>query len=119
MNIILKSLNYLFNNQIILYRIKKKMVANNDYFSKIIKTYKHYYLFDIEDEAFKALISNVKLQKNLYYIDYVYKYFKTELVSKVMNKNDVFLFVPSDPRRFVERGFGLNEELMSRFNADG
>lgn len=119
MNIILKSLNYLFNNQIALNRMSKNMVANNDYCSKTIKSYKHYYLIDIEDVDFKALISNIKLQKNSSYIDYVYKHFKKGLVGRIMNKNDVFLFVPSDSRRFVERGFGLNEELMNRFNVDG
>jgi predicted amidophosphoribosyltransferase len=92
------------NNEIAKIQLKHKIFNNLDV----------YYVISHESKEVIDLIYKVKL--NLYYafIPYLYNILKEKLLKKLINNEHsyVILFVPSDPKRFIERGFGFNEEIM-------
>jgi predicted amidophosphoribosyltransferase len=95
-------------------------VANTTFLNKKIANYLLYYIFSYQNEIVKDLFYDIKSNYNYAVIPFVYNILVTKLLINIVNKNDsVILFVPTDPKRFVERGFGLNEEIAKLLIRDG
>ncbi len=111
-NIYSSNYNTLFDNNDI-----AKLAINH----KKIQDYNSYYLFSQKDSIFIDIIYKIKKSGLYSFIPYIYDILYHKLLTKVINNDDnyIIVFVPSDPKRFVERGFGLNEEILKLASRDG
>lgn len=101
--------------------VDKQSVANIVISNKKLGDYNCSYLFKYQDEAIKDLFQTIKLNGNYDIIRDLYSVLKQELLTKVIyNRADtIIVIIPSDPARFIARGFGFNEEIMRMLISDG
>jgi predicted amidophosphoribosyltransferase len=96
-------------------------VANLVIKNKKIGDYNCSYLFSYQDSAIKDLFESIKLNGNYNIIADLYKVLRQELLTKMIYNvnNSIIVIVPSDPTRFIARGFGVNEMIMKMLISDG
>jgi predicted amidophosphoribosyltransferase len=96
-------------------------VANLVIKNKKIGDYNCSYLFSYQDEAIKDLFETIKLNGNYDIITDLYKLLRQELLTKMIYNvdNSIIVIIPSDPTRFIARGFGVNELIMEMLITDG
>jgi predicted amidophosphoribosyltransferase len=96
-------------------------IANTVIKCNKISSLNHYYLFPYNNLLIKNIFSKIKLAYEFTYIVDLYKVFNDCLLTKLYTNVDNYLFIiiPSDPLRYIERGFGINEEIMKLMNNDG
>jgi predicted amidophosphoribosyltransferase len=97
------------------------LVANLVIKNKKIGDYNCSYLFSYQDEAIKDLFETIKLNGNYDIITDLYKLLRQELLTKMIYNvdNSIIVIIPSDPTRFITRGFGVNELIMQMLITDG
>jgi predicted amidophosphoribosyltransferase len=101
--------------------VDKQSVANVVIKNKKFNDYNCSYLFRYQDEAITDLFESIKLNGNYDIITDLYNILKQELLTKLIYNvdNSIIVIIPSDPTRFVTRGFGFNEKIMELLISDG
>jgi predicted amidophosphoribosyltransferase len=96
-------------------------VANLVIKNKKIGDYNCSYLFSYQDEAIKDIFEAIKLNGNYDIVTDLYNVLRKKLLTKMIYNvdNSIIVIVPSDPTRFIARGFGVNELIMQMLITDG
>lgn len=101
--------------------VDEQSVANLVIKNKKINVYNCSYLFSYQQESIKDLFESIKLNGNYDIIDDLYKVLRDNLLTKMIYNvdNSIIVIIPSDPARYIERGFGFNERVMELLISDG
>lgn len=120
-----KIVNYLFPKSIYGQDCNKYLssidVANLGISHRIINNRDLYYILDYEKQWVKDVFINIKLKGNYDIIPELYGIFENKLLTKVINNQHrtIFIIVPSDPLRYITRGFGFNEIIIGLLQKSG
>jgi predicted amidophosphoribosyltransferase len=104
------------NNSFDINSVAKLVIKN-----KKIGDYNCSYLFSYQDEPIKNLFESIKLNGNYDIITDLYNVLRNKLLTKMIYNvdNSIIVIIPSDPTRFIARGFGVNELIMQMLITDG